>query len=146
MTILLTRNPNDQGPVVRRMVSANHWLSSIKINRLSWYLTLVSANQASSNSAQFFKGWLVPVIGSTVSSRVVTVTANQDSSNSEESFRTNVASYLRIGFISLSPISKGKFCFFSFNAFCKASNTYIHTYIHTYFIDFPFRGFSKTIQ
>ena len=25
-------------------------------------------------------------------------------------------------------------------------HTYIHTYIHTYFIDFPFRGFSKTIQ
>ena len=41
-----------QGPVVRSMVSANHWLSSIKINRLSWYLTLVSVNQASSNSAQ----------------------------------------------------------------------------------------------
>ena len=41
-----------QGPVVRSMVSANHWLSSIKIKRLSWYLTLVSANQASSNSAQ----------------------------------------------------------------------------------------------
>ena len=34
--------PTDQGPVVR----------SIKINRLSSYLTLVSANQASSNLAQ----------------------------------------------------------------------------------------------
>ena len=33
------------------MVCANHWLSSSKINRLSWYLTLVSANQASNNSA-----------------------------------------------------------------------------------------------
>ena len=33
------------------MVSANHWLNGIKINGLSWYLTLVSANQASSNSA-----------------------------------------------------------------------------------------------
>ena len=41
-----------QGPVVRSMVSANHWLSSININRLSWYLTLVSADQASSKSAQ----------------------------------------------------------------------------------------------
>ena len=41
----------DLGPVVRSIVSANHWLSSIKINRLSWYLTLVSANQSSSNSA-----------------------------------------------------------------------------------------------
>ena len=39
------------GPVVRSMVSANHWLNGIKINRLSWYLTLVGANQASSNSA-----------------------------------------------------------------------------------------------
>ena len=39
------------GPVVGSMVSANHWLSSIKINMLSWYLMLVSANQASSNSA-----------------------------------------------------------------------------------------------
>ena len=39
------------GPVVRSMVSANHWLSSIKINRLSCYLTLVGAHQASSNSA-----------------------------------------------------------------------------------------------
>ena len=33
------------------MVSANHWLSGIKIYRLSWYLTGVSANHASSNSA-----------------------------------------------------------------------------------------------
>ena len=32
------------------LVSANHWLSCIKINRLSWSLMLVSANQASSNS------------------------------------------------------------------------------------------------
>ena len=44
--------PDIQGPVVRSMVSADHWLRSIEINRLSWYLTLVSANQASSNSAQ----------------------------------------------------------------------------------------------
>ena len=42
---------NNLGPVVRGMISANHWLSRIKINRLSWYLTLVSSNQASSNSA-----------------------------------------------------------------------------------------------
>ena len=41
-----------EGPVVQSMVSVNHWLSSIKINRLLWYLTLLSANQASSNSAQ----------------------------------------------------------------------------------------------
>ena len=40
------------GPVIRSMVSADHWLSSIKINRLSWYLPVVSANQALSNSAQ----------------------------------------------------------------------------------------------
>ena len=40
-------NGSSQGPVARSMVSVNHWLS-----RLSWYLTLVSANQASCNSAQ----------------------------------------------------------------------------------------------
>ena len=34
------------------MVSANHWLSGIKTYRLSWCLTWVSANHASSNSAQ----------------------------------------------------------------------------------------------
>ena len=34
------------------MVSANHWLGYIKTYRLSWYLTAVSANHASSNSAQ----------------------------------------------------------------------------------------------
>ena len=44
----------DQGPV-RSMVSVNHWLSSININWLSWHLTLVSANQASSNSTQVHK-------------------------------------------------------------------------------------------
>ena len=51
-----------QWPVVRSMVSANHWLSSIKTNRLSWYLTLVSANQASSNSAQFVIGQFDKII------------------------------------------------------------------------------------
>ena len=45
---IIKEGPDVQGPVVRSTVSANHWLSSIKINRLSWYLTLVSANQASS--------------------------------------------------------------------------------------------------
>ena len=39
------------GRVARSMVSANHWLNSIKTNKLSWYLTLVSANYPSSNSA-----------------------------------------------------------------------------------------------
>ena len=34
------------------MVSANHWLRGIKTYRLSWFLTLVSANHASSNWAQ----------------------------------------------------------------------------------------------
>ena len=33
------------------MVSANHWLRGIKTYRLSWHLTRVSANQASSNWA-----------------------------------------------------------------------------------------------
>ena len=39
-----TWRKRDLGPVVRSMVSANQWLSGIKINWLSWYLTLVSAN------------------------------------------------------------------------------------------------------
>ena len=34
------------------MVSANHWFRGIKTYRLSWYLTRVSANHASSNWAQ----------------------------------------------------------------------------------------------
>ena len=41
------------------MVSTNHWLRGIKTYRLSWYLTRVSANHASSNWAQtvkFIKG------------------------------------------------------------------------------------------
>ena len=33
------------------MVSANHWLRGIKTYRLSWHLTRVSANHASSNWA-----------------------------------------------------------------------------------------------
>ena len=50
------------GPVVRSMVSANQWLSSIKINGLSWYLTLVGANQALSNSSleeNIERSWMV---------------------------------------------------------------------------------------
>ena len=43
---------NDQGPVVRSLVSANRWLRSIKTYRFPWYLTLVSANHASRNSGQ----------------------------------------------------------------------------------------------
>ena len=39
----------DLGPVVRSLVSANHWLRGIKTYRFPWYLTLVSANHASSN-------------------------------------------------------------------------------------------------
>ena len=39
------------GWVARSMVSANHWLRGIKTYRLSWYLTRVSANHASSNWA-----------------------------------------------------------------------------------------------
>ena len=37
------------GPVVRSLVSANCWLRGIKTYRFPWYLTLVSANHASSN-------------------------------------------------------------------------------------------------
>ena len=38
-----------QGPVARSPVSANRWLRGIKTNRFPWYLSLVSANHASSN-------------------------------------------------------------------------------------------------
>ena len=40
--------------VARSFVSADRWLTGIKIYRFSWYLTWVSANHASSNSAQNF--------------------------------------------------------------------------------------------
>ena len=56
----------EQGPVVRSMVSVNHWLSGIKTNRLSWYLTLVTANHASSNSAQYFTKLLFVLLYSAV--------------------------------------------------------------------------------
>ena len=41
-----------QGPVVRSLVSANRCLRGIKAYRFPWYLTLVSANHASSNPGQ----------------------------------------------------------------------------------------------
>ena len=41
-----------QGPVVRSLVSASRWLRGIKTYRFPWYLTLVSANHASSNPGQ----------------------------------------------------------------------------------------------
>ena len=41
-----------QGPVVRSLVSANRWLRGIKTCRFPRYLTLVSANHASSNPGQ----------------------------------------------------------------------------------------------
>ena len=41
-----------QGPVVRSLVSANRWLRGVKTYRFPWYLTLVSANHASSNPGQ----------------------------------------------------------------------------------------------
>ena len=41
-----------QGLVAQRLVSANRWLRGIKTYRFPWYLTLVSANHASSNSGQ----------------------------------------------------------------------------------------------
>ena len=37
------------GPVVRSLVSTNPWLRAIKTYRFPWYLTVVSANHASSN-------------------------------------------------------------------------------------------------
>ena len=42
----------DQGPVVRSLVSTNRWLRGSKTYRFPWYLTLVSANHASSNPGQ----------------------------------------------------------------------------------------------
>ena len=42
------------GPVVRSLVSANRWLRGIKTYRFPWYLTLVSANHASSNPGLFY--------------------------------------------------------------------------------------------
>ena len=46
------KNDSDQGSVVRSLVSANRWLRGIKTYRFPWYLTLVSANHASSNPGQ----------------------------------------------------------------------------------------------
>ena len=43
-----------QGPVVRSLVSANRWLRGIKTYRFPWFLTLVTANHASSNPGQGF--------------------------------------------------------------------------------------------
>ena len=42
------------GPVVRSLVSGNRWLRGIKTFRFPWYLTLVSANHASSNPGLIF--------------------------------------------------------------------------------------------
>ena len=42
----------NQGPVVRSLVSANRWLRGMKSYTFPWYLTLVSANHASSNPGQ----------------------------------------------------------------------------------------------
>ena len=56
--ILSTGTPNrtlkipHQGPVAQRLVSANRWLRGIKTYRFPWYLSLVSANHASSNPGQ----------------------------------------------------------------------------------------------
>ena len=50
--ILITQQKQVQGLVARSMVSANHWLRGIKTYGLSWHLTRVSANHASSNWAQ----------------------------------------------------------------------------------------------
>ena len=41
------------GPVSGSLVSANRWLRGIKTYRFPWYLTLVSANHASSNAGLF---------------------------------------------------------------------------------------------
>ena len=46
------------GPVVWSLVSANLWLRGIKTYRFPWYLTLVSANHASSNPGLATKQWI----------------------------------------------------------------------------------------
>ena len=51
----------DQGWVAQSMVIFKHWLSSIKTNTLSRYLTLVNANHASSNWAQALI-WMISMI------------------------------------------------------------------------------------
>ena len=48
-SVLKPENSVHQGPVVQSLVSANRWLRGIKTYRFPWYLTLVSANHASSN-------------------------------------------------------------------------------------------------
>ena len=40
------------GPVVRGLVCANRWLRGVKTYMFPWYLTLFSANHASSNPGQ----------------------------------------------------------------------------------------------
>ena len=53
------------GPVAQSLVSPNRWLRGIKMYRFPWYLTLVSANHASSNpslrrterAAEIEPGW-----------------------------------------------------------------------------------------
>jgi len=47
-----SRFANVQRPVVRSLVSANCWLRGIKTYRFPWYLTLFSANYASSNATR----------------------------------------------------------------------------------------------
>ena len=50
----VARKQQPVGPVVRSLVSANRWLRGIKTYRFPWYLTLVSANHASSKPGQVF--------------------------------------------------------------------------------------------
>ena len=45
-------NFNNLGSVARRLVNANRWLRDVKTYRFPWYLSLVSANHASSNRGQ----------------------------------------------------------------------------------------------
>ena len=50
-----------QGPVARRLVSANRLLRGIKTYRFPWYLMLVSANHALSNPGQVHKELLLQI-------------------------------------------------------------------------------------
>ena len=66
------------------MVSFDHWLSSIKTNTLSRYLTLVKANHASSNWALVFKRKKDLVLKGTVVLRRLGVKPHNDLALSTE--------------------------------------------------------------
>ena len=71
LNYIFFRRVNDQRPVARSPVSANHWFKrGIKTYRFPWHLTLVSANHASSNPGQTVTqglDWTKPIFDRTLS-------------------------------------------------------------------------------